>query len=408
MPTVSRFNLTLAKVERALPEAKPYWLRDSQTVGLALRVNPTGRKAWYVHYGRGLAQSLGTWPGITLDAARAQARLMLAEIEELGAPRSVVEAEQARLAALQPGALTLGAFIAKHYAPWVRVNRKSGALTAQRLESAFADLLDKPLGEIDAAVIDAWKTARKRARRTPATINRDLAALKAAFAMAVRWKLAERVLGKDAEPDRAPIEKRVRFLSTEERGRLLQALEARNSEMIEARARTLAGRRQQHADLQAIPAGGFADVLTPLVLVALNTGCRRGELTGLRWADVDLRMRQLTVRADTSKGGKSRVIPLNDVAVDALTRWQRQNSDDRVFPVQDPKKAWAGLLERAKVEAFRFHDCRHDFASRLAMAGVPLAVIRDLLGHATIAMTERYAHLCPSYGADAVAKLVTP
>jgi len=76
-----------------------------------------------------------------------------------------------------------------------------------------------------------------------------------------------------------------------------------------------------------------------------------------------------------------------------------------VFPVEDPKRAWAALMIAAKIKNFRFHDTRHDFASRLAMAGVDLYTIAELLGHAGLTMTKRYAHLAPEHKAAAVEKL---
>ena len=87
------------------------------------------------------------------------------------------------------------------------------------------------------------------------------------------------------------------------------------------------------------------------------------------------------------------------------------DSDGLVFPNADGdrfgsiKKSWAGLTDDAKLADFRFHDLRHDFASKLVMAGVDLYTVKELLGHASIEMTQRYAHLAPQKLADAVAKL---
>ena len=96
-----------------------------------------------------------------------------------------------------------------------------------------------------------------------------------------------------------------------------------------------------------------------------------------------------------------------------LKKWRTQaDGDGLVFPARDGRRfnhirrSWAGVLDVAGISDFRWHDMRHHFASRLVMADVSLNVVRELLGHADIAMTLRYAHLSPEHKAEAVAKLV--
>ena len=114
--------------------------------------------------------------------------------------------------------------------------------------------------------------------------------------------------------------------------------------------------------------------------------------------------------AGTRCGGEvdvSRHVPLNKEAVDVLARWQQQTSDaGRVFNVRDVKTAWLALMKTAAIEGFNFHDTRHCFASRLVMAGVDLNTVRELLGHADLKMTLRYAHLAEEHKQSAVEKLV--
>jgi integrase len=160
------------------------------------------------------------------------------------------------------------------------------------------------------------------------------------------------------------------------------------------------------------PEGAFIDHLQPMVLSALNTGCRRGELFNLKWSDLDFTSRMLTVIGKTAKSLQTRHIPLNDEAFHTIQTWyqQRKNSD-LVFPGADGermdniKKSWQRLMKDSKIEHFRFHDCRHDFASKLVMAGVDLNTVRELLGHSDIKMTLRYAHLAPQKLAAAVAMI---
>lgn len=139
----------------------------------------------------------------------------------------------------------------------------------------------------------------------------------------------------------------------------------------------------------------------------MNTGLRRGELLSLTWADINLDACMLTVRAENAKSGRERHVPLNTEALAVLTQWGTQTSRaGRVFDVADVKTAWRGLLEAACITNFRFHDLRHHFASKLVRKGVDLNTVRELLGHADITMTLRYAHLAPDGLAAAVAKLV--
>lgn len=144
------------------------------------------------------------------------------------------------------------------------------------------------------------------------------------------------------------------------------------------------------------------------MLAATNTGTRRGQLTSLTWSDLNLPGKRLTVRAVTAKAGKARHLPLNSEAVAVLERWAKcmPYDGDRVFLIENPKKAWAALMDDAKIRDLRFHDLRHHFASRLVMAGIDLNTVRDLLGHADIKMTLRYAHLAPEHKASAVEALV--
>jgi integrase len=136
---------------------------------------------------------------------------------------------------------------------------------------------------------------------------------------------------------------------------------------------------------------------------------RRGELFALEWRDLDLDRRTLAVRGDNAKSGKTRHIPLNDEAADTLSHWQGQQGDNGLvfpgkegLPMDNINSSWRHLMERAKITRFRFHDLRHTFASKLVMAGVDLNTVRELLGHADIAMTLRYAHLAPAHKAAAV------
>ena len=160
--------------------------------------------------------------------------------------------------------------------------------------------------------------------------------------------------------------------------------------------------------------GAFADYLRPMTLLALNSGLRRGELLALEWSDVHFQSKLLTVTAATAKSGQTRRIPLNGEALNVLSSWHAQNraagQSGRIFtkrdqPLKQIDAAWSGVTKAAGLTDFRFHDCRHHFASKLVQAGVDLNTVRVLLGHSEIAMTLRYAHLEPAGLAAAVAKV---
>jgi integrase len=296
---------------------------------------------------------------------------------------------------------------------------------ANRIRAAFNPLLDAQLCEISAGQIEPWRAERQRRKRhekekprkhivSAATLNRDLAALRAAFARAVEWgHMSSNPLQRyrrGSEDGNAVI----RFLSTDEERRLRDALKSRDDLRRDARNSANEWRRQRGYHLWS-SLGVYTDHLTPFVLLALNTGLRRGELLNLRWRDINLKRALLTVEGGGSKSGQTRHLPLNTEAKLMLEVWKGGSveADALVFPGPDPdspmteaKKGWGTLLVAADVSNFRFDDLRHTFASKLVMAGVDLNTVRELLGHTTIAMTLRYAHLAPEHKAAAVERLI--
>jgi integrase len=152
-----------------------------------------------------------------------------------------------------------------------------------------------------------------------------------------------------------------------------------------------------------------------MVLLSLHTGIRRGSVFGLRWGDIDFQAKTLTLRGDNVKNGKVTRLPLNYVVIDALTAWREQSArtadGDLIFSsaggkeFDNVRKSWAGVLKAAGIKNFRWHDMRHDFASQLVMKGVDLNTVRELMGHADMKMTLRYAHLAPKVKRAAVEAL---
>lgn len=409
MAKITREALTQKTVSAAKATGKLYRLRDSTVPGLLLRVNATGKRTWAVTWGRGQERIIGTYPVMTLDGARETARRELGEVAEHGAPLAVIEA--GKPAADKP--VTLGEFIAEHYAPWAKANQKAGQATVDALLACFGDFYDRELRSLSAFDVERFKAKRLKAKRKPATVNRDLDRIRSVFSRAVEWGFLTDHPLKTVKRAKGADNSRVRYLTAEEERRLRAALAAREAARRASRERYNAWHVARGSEgLAQWPADGFTDHLAPLVLVAMNTGLRRGELFGLAWADVNLPAKLVTVTAGNAKSRKARHVPLNAEAVDVLTRWKAQGDGSRlVYPgagggrLTNVNKSWDGLVTDAELTDFRFHDLRHDFASKLVMAGVDLNTVRELLGHADIAMTLRYSHLAPDKLSDAVARL---
>ncbi len=204
---------------------------------------------------------------------------------------------------------------------------------------------------------------------SPATSNRYLAALSHACTIAVRewgWLADHPIRGRVDR--RKEGRGRIRYLSTEERERLLEACAAEGGHL--------------HA----------------LVVVAILSGARKGELVAARWRHIDLAGRRWEI--PDSKSGHPRVVPLVPQAIESLRSLPRGIGEaDLVFPFF-PRRAWERARDAAGLDDVVFHTLRHTAASYLAMSGASTRDIQEILGHRTLAMAARYQHLSPSHLSD--------
>lgn len=392
-----RTKLTPAKIARAKPPPMRNSLEmwDTEVPGLFVVVLRSGVKSFYIYWRRGRRKVIGRFGLHTLEQVRLKARKLLIEAKEHGEPRSITRA------------VTLGEFYRDHYKPHAEANHKDAKGTLKAIQTEFGEHFNRRLSDITPWLMERYRQKKLKAGVSQATINRHFDRIRSVLAKAVEWKhLAEHPL---RGLKRARIDSRgvVRWLSLKEEEALRAALAARDAKMRAERESANRWRAERDYELYpAIPADGFGDHLTPMALVSLQTGMRRGECRKITWADVDLERAVLTIRGGYAKSGQTRHIPLNSEALDVLRRWKRQGAGERVFPVLRVDKSWSAVLAAAKVTGFRWHDLRHSFASKLVMAGVDLNTVRELLGHADIAMTLRYAHLAAEHKAEAVARLV--
>ncbi|MDD5491202.1 MAG: site-specific integrase [bacterium] len=146
--------------------------------------------------------------------------------------------------------------------------------------------------------------------------------------------------------------------------------------------------------------------LKPIVITALNTGMRKGEILGLKWKDLDFK--QDFIYLEHTKNNELREIPMNKVLKDTLLSIEKNPLSEYVFCDKDGssfkevKRSFGTAMKKAGIKDFRFHDLRHTFASHLVMNGIDLLTVKELLGHKSIEMTLRYAHLSPNHKRRAV------
>jgi integrase len=381
-------------------------VRDTRCRGLVLRCRASGRHSWRFQARRGSAITIGAIDDFTIPQARTEADALRGDVARGKDPGAEKRAASAS---------SLKRFLTEEFEPWQRAHRKHADQTLASLRAAFPTFDDLPLKDITRPRVERWRTARASGEKgaAAATINRLVNDLRSVLTLAVRFGvLSTHPLAglKPLKIDTGPV---VRFLNADEEKRLRGTLAARDTDRREARANANAFRHDRGYPL--LPAfGTYPDHVTPLVLLALNTGLRRGELLALTWADLDFDRAILTVRGEAAKSGSTRHVPLNREALEVLTAW-RGPQEDRTRPVfagvdgeplAGTKTSWLGLMKKSKIKDFRFHDLRHTFASKLVMRGVDLNTARELLGHADLKMTLRYAHLAPEHKAAAVALLV--
>src|SRR5947208_4705457 len=134
--------------------------------------------------------------------------------------------------------------------------------------------------------------------------------------------------------------------------------------------------------------------LLPIVTIALETGMRYGEILGMTWERVD--MSRGVIRLELTKSGRRREVPMRQAVYDALAKLPGERQG-HIWPEQSIRTAWETAVERAKLDDWHFHDCRHHFASWFMMRGGHLLALSKILGHAKVSMTEKYAHLAPDH-----------
>jgi len=386
-------KLTDTSIPRLPLTAGRYDVPDHQIANLYLTVYPSGKKSWVYRYrSDGKSKRYRIGPGtIKPPAARNKAKKLAGDIANGIDPNAEKERQQREQTKTREG--TLRTFIERHYEPWATVERKSGAETVKIISSAFGFIYDKPMESITEWEIDKWRKERHKSGISPSSTNRQIAALRACLSKALEWRVIDEHPLRDLKPSRVDKSQIPRTIDQEQEKRLRAALRARDREMRKQRMSANTWRQARDYDLKP-DFGVFVDHLEPMVLLALNTGMRRGEILQLKWTDV--KKDKIVVRGKTTKSSQTREIPMNREARRILKDWQSDGawvfigSGER--PLTTIKRSWGNIKKAAGLPELRFHDLRHTFATRILQRGADIKTVSALLGHADISTTTKYLH----------------
>ena len=272
---------------------------------------------------------------------------------------------------------------AKEYLSYSKANKalKSYKRDVTSLNGLRAAFSGHYLFEIGPFMVEKYKAQRLQDVE-PASVNREIACLRHMCNKAMEWGYGKKSPVAGVKLLKEP-PGRIRYLETEEIDGLLQAIDSLKR--------------------------GCSQYLRPIVVPALNTGFRKNEILQLKWGDIDLKEKKITVKR--TKNNEVRTVPINDTLYQEMVKLTRHPESEYVFcdkngiPYGDVKKSFGNALLVAKIKDFRFHDLRHTFASHLVMRGCDLRTVQQLMGHKDIKMTMRYSHLSKAHLQEAVSKL---
>ena len=364
---------------------------DSETMGLKVRVSPTGRKVFYLYYkfrGNQKRYRIGEFPHTNVPDARKKASVLRGQIDSHIDPSELLRVDKEA----SKREITLGKYWKDVYLEYIRGEHKVPESAEYILNHNFSGWMNKKMSNIDKRLMDKFVIAERQRGIGNNTINRAIAVIKSLLNHATPDYLE---VNKIAEYELLDIDKHKhkRYLSADEESRLIDVLHNYDGRTGGRHMRTF-------------------------IMLLLKTGLRPIELKKMEWRDVNWERSELTVRGENAKSGQTRYTPLGGVALSELVRWKDMQEDELsgfIFKsrvkntttgyIYNTQQPWKTILKLAKIENFRLYDLRHSFASKLAMKDVSIQKISHLLGHADIKITMVYAHLCPDNLAEAVSVL---
>lgn len=347
---------------------------DQKIPGLLLKVMPTGTRTYYLLYrdshGRVKERRLSCATLVTLLQARRQARHILSRVELGEDPFTEKN--------IRRNVPTFREFVDDRYLPYIQVSKPSWGVDEAMLRLHILPTLGRfYLDKITKQDI-VELISKHRQSHAPATTNRLISVLSALFSRAIGWDVPG--IGKNPISIVKKLKennKRDRYLNECELKSLWCGLERSSSTMLKY-----------------------------IVRMLIYTGARKSEVTRATWRDVDLVNRQW--RIETNKSGITRYVPLSDGAVGMLREILRVPGCQYIFPNPETCKpyvnfyhSWNAIRKKAGIPDVRIHDLRHTFASYLVNNGRSIYEVKQVLGHADVSTTQRYAHLDQSVLLDA-------
>lgn len=348
---------------------------DSGCKGLMLELRESGGKTWYLRYvtqrGKPRQFRLGDASVISLEQARKRSDELRGQIA-LGNDPLDAKTELKQVP-------TFAAFVQDRYMPFIKGYKRSWHIDESLLRNHLLPVFGKHyLDQITKDEVIALHQNRRATGGAPASANRLLILIRYIFNLAVRWETPGILKNPTSGvPLFEENNKRERYLSPEEAGRLYAAIQTSESKMLK--------------------------FIVPMLIF---TGARKREVLDARWCDIDTV--KCVWRIAVNKSGKARHVPLSTGALELLTEVKKANEDSKmkqtesewVFANPDSGKpyvqmyyAWDAARKRAGLPDFRMHDLRHTFASFLINAGRSLYEVQKILGHTQIKTTQRYSHL---------------
>ena len=353
-----------------------FWDHDLARFGI--RVYPTGKKVFVVQtraFGRSKRVTLGRYPELTPDTARKNAAAVIARIKK-GEPPVPPE----------PAPVPTVADLAERYQrEYVEMHCKPATVSHYRLmlrKHIVPALGDRLVADVEHKDILSFHNGL---HHMPTVANRAADILVKMFNLADAWGWRPAGTNPARGIQRFRVEKHERFLTREEIARLGAALVAAPGERL------------------ASPHAAAA------IYLLLLTGCRRNEILGLRWDDLNFQTGE--IRLPDSKTG-TRMVPLTSPVAEVLNSLSRTPGSPWIFPgkkkgtrLVNLNDSWDRVRRRAGLDGVRLHDLRHSFASRALALGESLPMIGDLLGHRMVSTTARYAHLARDSVRESSAKI---